>query len=164
MEYNIRDIFDLQQASRACGYCTTPLTGGALISSLPCATAAKTRIASNCKLRFCNRLCLTRAARIHPLLCFAANSSVTLLLAFARQRRWMAGHAVALVYARLLLANEQGRTKDLQEDLAFVRALAAMGVKERWIAAGFVFSLIFNYFFDYINAEWKTEGQDQNLT
>ncbi|KAI0263281.1 hypothetical protein BC834DRAFT_957927 [Gloeopeniophorella convolvens] len=119
------DIYDLQAASRACGYCSTPLTDSPLI--LPCSS---TRSSTLCPVRFCNRLCLKRSERTHPLLCAAQNPASAPLLAFARQHAWMALHALTHCAARLLLAAQAGDAV-LAEDWRVYSALAELGMEER---------------------------------
>ncbi|KAL5501618.1 hypothetical protein ACEPAH_8878 [Sanghuangporus vaninii] len=129
------DIYDLQIASHACFHCTTPFNASTLPHSLPCPSSTNTALstAGACPARFCNRLCLTRAMnKQHPLVCAALNPASVPLLSFARSRTWLAVHAVAQCIARLLMAHEQGRKQDLEQDLRFMRALAQMSMEERW--------------------------------
>ncbi|KAA1474144.1 SET domain-containing protein [Dentipellis sp. KUC8613] len=116
------DIYDMQQSSRACAFCTTPLSESALVVRCPASTSA-----AFCPARFCSRLCLSRSARIHPLLCPAQNPASVPLLTFARRAEWMALHAVAHCAARLLLAEPAQQA----EDWAVFRALAVLGMEER---------------------------------
>ncbi|EJC97972.1 SET domain-containing protein [Fomitiporia mediterranea MF3/22] len=129
------DIYDLQIASHACFHCTTPFNSSTLPHSLPCPSSTNPALSQNhpCPARFCNRLCITRAmSRQHPLLCPATNPASVPLLNFARSRGWLAAHAVAQCIARVLMAFEQGRKQDLEEDLRFIRSLAQMSMDERW--------------------------------
>ncbi|KAF8260082.1 SET domain-containing protein [Lactarius quietus] len=112
------DIYDLQIASRACGYCTTPLTDSSLVLRCPASTSS-----APCPARFCHRLCLKRSEKTHPLL-----SSP--LLAFARKNVWMAFHALTQCAARLLLAQQAGDDA-LRDDWRVYRALAELGMEER---------------------------------
>jgi hypothetical protein len=104
-----------------------------------------------CPARFCNRLCLKRSEKTHPLLCPAQNPASVSLLAFARKHAWMALHALAQCTARLLLAHQQkqGRQRagsggggggggggeeeeeGMREDWSVYCALADLGMEER---------------------------------
>ena len=140
-----REIYDLQLTSRACAHCTTPLTNHNLSSSsliLQCPTTSGTT-SSACPARFCNRLCLKRSEKTHPLLCPAQNPASVPLLAFARKHAWMALHALAQCTARLLLAQQQkpgrqratgsggGEMEGMREDWSVYCALADLGMEER---------------------------------
>ena len=100
-------MFSVRPASRACAHCTTPLTNHHLTSLiLHCPTTSSTT-SSACPARFCNRLCLKRSEKTHPLLCPAQNPASVPLLTFARKHVWMALRTVAQCSARLLLAHQQ---------------------------------------------------------
>ena len=130
-----RDIYNLQVQSLACGYCTTPL--GSLSGSLPCPSSTNSHLpsAGACPARFCNRLCLNRSQRVHPLVCQAQNPVIVPLLAFVRRTEWLACHALTQCIARILMAHAQNRGDDLAEDVRFLGSLAGMSVEERWRAA-----------------------------
>ncbi|EMD30911.1 hypothetical protein CERSUDRAFT_163648 [Gelatoporia subvermispora B] len=119
------DIYDLQTSSLSCTYCSTPLQNSTLVIPCPASTSH-----TPCTARFCSRLCLSRSARTHPLLCPAQNPASAPLLAFARKAQWMALHALAQCTARILLTNQQDPSA-LQADLEVVRALAQLGMEER---------------------------------
>jgi len=139
------EIYDLQIASQACAHCTTPLTNHHLTSLiLHCPTTSSTTSSATCPARFCNRLCLKRSEKTHPLLCPAQNPASVPLLTFARKHVWMALHALAQCTARLLLAHQQkqGRQRagissrdseeeSLREDWSVYCALADLGMEER---------------------------------
>ncbi|KAI0252303.1 hypothetical protein BJV78DRAFT_1204339 [Lactifluus subvellereus] len=137
------DIYDLQVTSRACAYCTTPLTNSSLVLRCP-ATASSSSLSSSspsaqpCPARFCNRLCLKRSEKTHPLVCPTQNPASVPLLAFARKHAWMALHALTQCAARLLLAQQQQTTTGgagsegaLRDDWRVYRALAELGMEER---------------------------------
>ena len=143
-----REIYDLQLASRACAHCTTPLTNHHLTSFiLHCPTTSSTTSTGGaCPARFCNRLCLKRSEKTHPLLCPAQNPASVPLLTFARKHVWMALHALAQCTARLLLAHQQKQKPGPQraeigshdseeggmgEDWSVYCALADLGMEER---------------------------------
>ena len=115
----------MQVASRACGYCTTPLTDSSLVLRCPASNSS-----APCPARFCNRLCLKRSDKTHPLLCPAQNPASAPLLAFARKNVWMAFHALTQCAARLLLAQQAGDDA-LRDDWRVYRALAELGMEER---------------------------------
>ncbi|KAH8988997.1 SET domain-containing protein [Lactarius hatsudake] len=119
------DIYDLQVASRACGYCTTPLTDSSLVLRCPASNSS-----APCPARFCHRLCLKRSEKTHPLLCPAQNPGSVPLLAFGRKHVWMALHALTQCAARLLLAQQAGDDV-LRDDWRVYRALAELGMEER---------------------------------
>ncbi|EKM52389.1 uncharacterized protein PHACADRAFT_148986 [Phanerochaete carnosa HHB-10118-sp] len=118
-------LYDLQTASVACTHCSTPLNNSPL--AVPCSGSAKV---PSCSARFCNRLCLSRAARTHPLLCPAQNPAALPLLEFARRHEWMALHALAQCTARVLLAEQQDEAA-FSADWAVLRGLAQLGMEER---------------------------------
>ncbi|TFK48194.1 SET domain-containing protein [Heliocybe sulcata] len=119
-------IYDLQATSRACAYCSTPLTDKPMAVECPSSISA-----AYCPARFCNRLCLTRSAITHPLLCPARNSAAVPLVNFARQTSWQALHSVAQCTARLLLAYQQSE-EAFEADWKVVKALAVLGMEERF--------------------------------
>ncbi|KAI0673183.1 SET domain-containing protein [Trametes maxima] len=119
------NLYDLQTSGHACGHCSTPLTTSPLI--VPCSASAA---ATPCPVRFCSRLCLSRAGRTHPLLCTARNPASAALLHFARRNEWMGLHALAQVTARVLLTYNQD-DKAFEEDWDVVRSLAQLGMEER---------------------------------
>ncbi|PIL25810.1 transcription factor [Ganoderma sinense ZZ0214-1] len=127
------NLYDLQMSSHACGHCSTPLTTSTLI--VPCAASTSS---TPCPVRFCTRLCLSRSARTHPLLCASRNPASAPVLHFARKNQWMALHALAQTTARVLLASQQD-DKAFAEDWDVVRALAQLGMEERakggWLGA-----------------------------
>ncbi|KZT00270.1 SET domain-containing protein [Laetiporus sulphureus 93-53] len=119
------DVYDLQAASLACAHCSTPLKESSLIISCPASTSR-----SPCTARFCNRLCLTRSARTHPLLCPSQNPASIQLLTFARKIGWMALHALAQCTARILLTYQQDESA-WREDWKFIQSLAKLGMEDR---------------------------------
>jgi len=121
-----RGIYDLQVTSRACAYCSTPLTDKPMAVECPAASSA-----AYCPARFCNRLCLTRSAAIHPLLCPARNPAVVPLVNFARQLDWQTLHSVSQCTARLLLAYQQSE-EAFEADWQIVKAFAMLGMEERF--------------------------------
>lgn len=117
----------MQIASTACGYCTTPLIPDSpLINACPASTSS-----SFCPARFCNRLCLARSARVHPLLCPSQNPASVPLLKYARETQWMALHALTQCTSRVLLANQLSETA-FQNDWDVVRGLAELGMEDRF--------------------------------
>ncbi|KAI0697799.1 hypothetical protein BC835DRAFT_737993 [Cytidiella melzeri] len=122
------EVYDLQVMSAACGYCSTPLqnlSNPALV--LHCDAASQS---PPCNMRFCNRLCLSRSKKTHPLLCSAQNPASVPLLRFAQVNQWQALHALSQCTARLLLS-EQRDEKEFLEDWNIVAALAQLGMEER---------------------------------
>ncbi|KAF5329350.1 hypothetical protein D9619_008932 [Psilocybe cf. subviscida] len=121
------EILDLQQKSAACGYCTTPLVQDSpLVHNCPSSSTA-----TYCPFRFCNRLCLARSAKTHPLLCPAQNPPSAALVKMAYDTQWMALHAYAQCTARILLSNQHSDAA-LQQDMDIFRGLAALGLEERY--------------------------------
>ncbi|RPD63401.1 SET domain-containing protein [Lentinus tigrinus ALCF2SS1-6] len=127
------NLYDLQMSSAACGHCSTPLTTSPL--AVPCSASTSS---TPCPVRFCNRLCLSRSGRTHPLLCASRNPASAPLLHLARRNEWMALHALAQCTARVLLTFEQDE-KAFAEDWEVVRAWAQLGMEERakggWLGA-----------------------------
>jgi hypothetical protein len=121
MLYN-REIFDLQTSALACGFCSTPFQSGVL--PIPC-TSSSTNVATRCTFYFCNRLCLSRSARTHPLLCPAKNPASAPFMAYAVKYRWMALHALAQCTARVLLSQDETENWDI------LRGFAQLGMEER---------------------------------
>ncbi|KAL4254690.1 hypothetical protein ABKN59_004451 [Abortiporus biennis] len=119
------EIYDLQAASSACAYCSTPLSGPRTIECPERSQASSV----SCNARFCNRLCLSRSMKTHPLLCPVRNPASVPLLTFARRSEWMALHALTQCTARVLLANE--REEDFKSDWNIVHAFAQLGMEER---------------------------------
>ena len=133
-----REIFDMQMKSAACGHCTTPLTTDSrLINTCPASSSSHF-----CPARFCNRLCLARSAKIHPLLCPAQNPASVPLIEWARETQWMALNALAQCTSRILLANQFGE-ETLKGDWLIVRGLAVLGMEERFLHS---FNSYVNYF------------------
>ncbi|TFY56063.1 hypothetical protein EVJ58_g7864 [Rhodofomes roseus] len=124
------EIYDLQVAGLACGFCSTPLNPSSSLV-LPCSSTSSDSLSSpSCPARFCNRLCLSRSARTHPLLCSANNPASVGLTKFARQSEWMALHALAQCTARVLLAYQQDEAQ-AEADWRFVKAMAQLGMEQR---------------------------------
>jgi hypothetical protein len=123
-----REIFDMQMKSAACGYCTTPFTGDSLLIN-PCPASTSSNF---CPARFCNRLCLARSAKTHPLLCAAQNPASVPLIKYARESQWMALNALAQCTSRILLANQVGE-ETLKADWVIVKGLAVLGMEERFL-------------------------------
>jgi hypothetical protein len=121
-----RELYDMQQASRVCAHCTTPLGESALIVRCPASTSV-----AYCPARFCTRLCLSRAQRTHPLVCTAQNPACAPLLAFTRKNGWLGLHALAQCTARLLLDGQSDDPRLLEDDWKVVSALAVLGMEER---------------------------------
>lgn len=124
-----REIYDMQIASNACAFCTTPLglldsTRTSLITPCPASTSS-----TPCPGRFCNRLCLSRSAKTHPLLCPSQNPAVIPLLRWARQADWMALQALAQCTSRILLTNELDQAS-LENDWDIVRGFAEIGIEQ----------------------------------
>ncbi|KAF9481594.1 SET domain-containing protein [Pholiota conissans] len=121
------EIFDLQQSSSACGYCTTPLIlDSPLINACPASSSA-----AFCPSRFCNRLCLARSAKCHPLVCPAQNPASAPLLKFAKDSQWMALHALTQCTSRVLLSNQYGDAA-LHSDWDIVKGMAELSLEERF--------------------------------
>lgn len=124
---NRRDIYDLQQKSAACAFCSTPLTATPLSVSCPSSTSS-----IHCPARFCSRLCLSRGTKhTHPLLCPAQNPASAPLLAFVKKNRWMGLHALVQVIARLLIAAQSGEEGQVERDWDVVSALAELSLEDR---------------------------------
>jgi len=117
----------MQMKSAACGYCTTPLASDSLLIN-PCPASSSSNF---CPARFCNRLCLARSAKTHPLLCPAQNPASVPLLKWARESQWMALNALTQCTSRILLANQIGEAT-LKADWSIVKGLAVLGMEERF--------------------------------
>ncbi|KAF8999845.1 hypothetical protein BDQ17DRAFT_1360508 [Cyathus striatus] len=120
------EIFEMQMDSTACSYCSTPLSDSPIITTCPASTSS-----SYCPARFCNRLCLSRSAKTHPLLCPAQNPASIPLIDYAKETGWMALHALAQCSSRLLLA---AQTSDVafEADWDVYRGFAELGMEERF--------------------------------
>jgi hypothetical protein len=123
-----REIFDMQMKSAACAHCTTPLSSDARLIN-PCPASSSSNF---CPARFCNRLCLARSAKTHPLLCPARNPASVPLMKWARETHWMALNALAQCTSRILLANQVGE-ESLKGDWLIVKGLAVLGMEERFL-------------------------------
>ncbi|KAF8816928.1 SET domain-containing protein [Phlegmacium glaucopus] len=122
------EILDMQMKSAACGYCTTPLASDSRLIN-PCPASSSSNF---CPARFCNRLCLARSAKTHPLLCPAQNPASIPLMKWARETQWMALNALAQCTSRILLANQVGE-ETLKGDWLIVKGLAVLGMEERFL-------------------------------
>ena len=138
-----REIFDMQIKSAACAYCTTPFGSDSLLIN-PCPASSSSNF---CPARFCNRLCLARSAKTHPLLCPAQNPASVPLIKYARESQWMALNALAQCTSRILLANQVGE-ETLKADWVIVKGLAVLGMEERFL---YSFSSYVNCFFKYLS-------------
>ncbi|KZS95674.1 SET domain-containing protein [Sistotremastrum niveocremeum HHB9708] len=116
------EIWDAQRASVACMHCTTPIP--------PSATLQISCPHTPCPAKFCSRLCLSRSAAVHPLLCPAQNPASLPLLRWAREVEWMAVHAWAHTTAKILLANEKG-ADELAAVRSIVDSLATFSLSDR---------------------------------
>ncbi|KAL6302608.1 SET domain-containing protein [Sparassis latifolia] len=129
------ELFDLQVSSVACAHCSTPLRDSPLV--IPCRATSSS--ATSCTAKFCGRLCLSRSARIHPLLCSSQNPASVVLLAFARKSRWMSLHALVQCTARLMLTYQQDEAS-FWVDWEVFRGLARLSMEERakgeWYGVG----------------------------
>jgi hypothetical protein len=118
-------------SSAACGFCSTPLDPTSPLT-LPCPTSSSLSPSSTvCPFRFCNRLCFSRSAKHHTLLCPSANPASAPLLKWAREAKWMALHALAQCASRVLLAGQRGEEEE-HTDWDVVTGLAELGMEERW--------------------------------
>jgi hypothetical protein len=105
---------------------------------------------SSCSARFCNRLCLSRSAKTHPLLCPAQNPASAPLLAYVRRNTWMALHALAQCTSRIMLS-AQISDEAVENEWVIVRGLAEMGLEERFKSATYVYMCThFHFFFSYV--------------
>ena len=118
----------MQMKSTACGYCTTPFSSDSLLIN-PCPASSSSNF---CPARFCNRLCLARSAKTHPLVCPAQNPASAPLIKYARESQWMALNALAQCTSRILLANQVGE-ETLKADWVIVKGLAVLGMEERFL-------------------------------
>ncbi|KAH9943894.1 SET domain-containing protein [Amylocystis lapponica] len=119
------DIYDLQMSSVACSYCSTPLHSAPITTSCPASSSG-----TPCPAKFCNRLCLARSRRTHPLLCPVQNPASTPLRTFARQNQWQALHALSQCAARILLTHEQDEAA-FRADWEVFTSFAQLGMEER---------------------------------
>ena len=120
-----REIFDLQMSSLSCAHCSTPLIGSSLVTDCPGLSSSP-----SCPAKFCSRLCLSRSAKTHPLLCRSRNPASAPLLNFARKNEWMALHALAQCTARLLLDYQQDESL-FKTELGVIRSFAQLGMEQR---------------------------------
>ena len=109
----------------ACAYCSTPLGGSTLAP-----TCSGSSSSPPCPARFCNRLCLSRSEKTHPLLCSSRNPASVPLLALARRNQWMALHALSQCTAKILLGTQQNDSTS-RSDWDVVRSFAQLGMEER---------------------------------
>ncbi|KZT68013.1 SET domain-containing protein, partial [Daedalea quercina L-15889] len=124
------EIYDLQVAGLACAFCSTPLNLTSPLT-LPCSlSSSASSSSSSCPARFCNRLCLSRSGRTHPLLCPTNNPASIGLIRFARQCEWMALHALAQCTARIMLAYQLGE-EQAESDWRYLKAMAQLGMEQR---------------------------------
>jgi len=121
------EILDLQINSVACGYCTTPLSPESPLV-IPCPSTPSS--SGPCPIRFCNRLCLARSSKCHPLLCASQNPASVPLLKYARDCHWMALHGLAQVSSRIMLVNQHSE-EALRKDWEVVESWAVLGMRER---------------------------------
>ncbi|PPQ95821.1 hypothetical protein CVT26_015930 [Gymnopilus dilepis] len=122
------EIFDMQQSSTACSYCTTPLQPDSPLTN-PCAASSSS---SFCPARYCNRLCTARSGKAHPLLCPAQNPASVPLIKYAKDVQWMALHALAHCTSRLLQANQLRDSSTLKSDWEIYKGLAELGLEDRY--------------------------------
>ncbi|KAF8644012.1 hypothetical protein AX16_008728 [Volvariella volvacea WC 439] len=127
------EIYDLQQRSLACTYCSTPVSPDSPLN-VTCTSSASN--SSNlpygsCPARFCNRLCQSRSQKIHPLLCPAQNPASVPLLRWARATQWMGLNALAQSTARILLSYQNESAAVFEEDYSIYMCLATLGMEER---------------------------------
>ncbi|KAL1692392.1 hypothetical protein GGG16DRAFT_90018 [Schizophyllum commune] len=116
----------MQIQGTVCWQCCTPMqhTG----REVPC--RAHTSSANYCPARFCNRLCLVRSDKTHPLLCPVQNPAASQLLRYAHDKQWMALHGYAQLVARIILAY-QGDEETFKSELDIMRAFAEIDVETR---------------------------------
>ena len=143
----------MQIKSAACGYCTTPFTSDPLLIN-PCPASSSSNF---CPARFCNRLCLARSAKTHPLLCPAQNPASVPLIKYARESQWMALNALAQCTSRILLANQVGE-ETLKADWVIVKGLAALGMEERFLYSFSSYVNCFNIIISKLIFECKIHG------
>ena len=132
----------MQMKSAACGYCTTPFSSDSLLIN-PCPASSSSNF---CPARFCNRLCLARSAKTHPLVCPAQNPASVPLIKYARESQWMALNALAQCTSRILLANQVGE-ETLKADWVIVKGLAVLGMEERFLYSFRSYVICFKKFF-----------------
>ncbi|KAK7688770.1 hypothetical protein QCA50_008309 [Cerrena zonata] len=119
------EIFDLQMSSLSCAHCSTPLSGSSLMTNCPGLSSSP-----SCPAKFCSRLCLSRSAKTHPLLCRSRNPASAPLINFARKNEWMALYALTQCTARLLLDYQQDETL-FKTELDVTRSFAQLGMEQR---------------------------------
>ncbi|KAG5338159.1 putative protein lysine methyltransferase SET5 [Termitomyces sp. J132] len=122
------EIYDLQVSSAACGYCSTPLDMSSPLTQ-PCPASSSSEI--HCPIRFCNRLCLSRSAKHHPLLCSSQNPGCIPLLKMIKETQWMALHAFSQCTSRVLLSSQRS-VEEEDRDWKTVAGLAELGLEERY--------------------------------
>ncbi|KAG5641930.1 hypothetical protein DXG03_003956 [Asterophora parasitica] len=122
-------LYDLQASSAACGFCSTPLELSSPLT-LPCPGASSSS-QPHCPYRFCNRLCLSRSAKHHPLLCPSQNPGCAPLLKMIKDTQWMALHALAQCTSRVLLAGQRSHEEE-DRDWKTVSGFAELGLEERF--------------------------------
>ncbi|KAG6911095.1 hypothetical protein DXG01_004610 [Tephrocybe rancida] len=123
------EIYDMQISSAACGFCSTPLDQSSPLTQ-PC-PASSSSSQTPCAFRFCNRLCLSRSAKHHTLLCSSQNPGCVPLLKLIKETKWMALHAFAQCTSRVLLAGQRS-TEEEDRDWKVVTGLAELGLEERF--------------------------------
>jgi hypothetical protein len=118
---------------QACSHCSTPFASQVSASPFACPNVQPSfPLSSNhCPALFCNRLCLSRAETYHALLCQVKNPAGAHALLWARKREWIAPHALAKSYARLLLSYANGSKDDWERDLGIWNGLACLSMEER---------------------------------
>ncbi|KAG6819917.1 hypothetical protein H0H93_007388 [Arthromyces matolae] len=121
------EIYDLQVSSAACGFCSTPLDMASPLTQ-PCPASSSQ---AHCPIRFCNRLCLSRSAKHHPLLCSAQNPACVPLLKLIKETKWMALHAFTQCASRVLLAGQRS-VEEEDRDWKIVAGFAELGLEERF--------------------------------
>ncbi|KAF8900453.1 SET domain-containing protein [Gymnopilus junonius] len=122
------EIFDMQQKSTACSYCTTPLLPDSPLVN-PCTASSSS---SYCPARFCNRLCTARSGKTHPLVCPVQNPASVPLIKYAKDIQWMALHALTQCTSRILQANQLKDPSTLNSDWEIVTGLAELGLEDRF--------------------------------
>ncbi|KAF5376059.1 hypothetical protein D9615_007697 [Tricholomella constricta] len=122
-------LYDLQASSAACGFCSTPLDRSSPLT-LPC-PASSSSSQPHCPYRFCNRLCLSRSAKHHPLLCPSQNPGCAPLLKMIKETQWMAFHALAQCTSRVLLAGQRSPEEE-DRDWKTMTGFAELGLEERF--------------------------------
>ncbi|KAG6812905.1 hypothetical protein H0H92_015457 [Tricholoma furcatifolium] len=125
------EIYDMQLSSSACGFCSTPLDRSSPLTQ-PCpASSSSSSSQTPCPFRFCNRLCLSRSAKHHPLLCSSQNPACIPLLKMIKDTKWMALHAFSQCTSRVLLAGQRSAEEE-DADWKIVSGFAELGMEERF--------------------------------